>query len=97
MPNINVTYGDMNDAASKLRSGKDELDSRLTQLKSMVDNLVTTGFITDAASPAFQQVYTEFNQGVTQTIQGLDGISAYLDKAVTAMQDMDHQLANIKH
>lgn len=94
MPNLNVTYADMNDAATKLRSGKDEIDQRLQQMKAMIDNLVASGYVTDQSSPAFQNAYQEFNDGATKTIEGLTGISTYLDKAAQALQDTDSQLAN---
>lgn len=94
MPNLNVTYADMNDGATKLRSGKDEIDQNLQQMKARVDDLVSNGYVTDQSSPAFQNAYQEFNDGATKTIEGLTAISSYLDKAAQSLQDTDSQLAN---
>ncbi|UEJ82161.1 WXG100 family type VII secretion target [Brachybacterium halotolerans subsp. kimchii] len=94
MPNLNVTYSDMRDASSRLRSGQSELESKLQELKSMIDNLVSSGYVTDKSSVAFQSAYTEFNDGASKTIQGLEGISAYLDKAAEALESTDSELAS---
>jgi WXG100 family type VII secretion target len=93
MPNLNVTYQDMNDAASKLSSGKQDIETKLRELKTLVDSLVNGGYVTDKSSKAFDTSYTEFNDGVTKTIEGLDGMSDYLNKAAQALQDTDTQLA----
>jgi WXG100 family type VII secretion target len=93
MPNLNVTYQDMTDAANKLSSGKQDIETKLRELKSLVDSLVNGGYVTDKSSKAFDTSYSEFNDGVTKTIEGLDGMSDYLNKAAQALQDTDTQLA----
>jgi WXG100 family type VII secretion target len=93
MPNLNVTYQDMIDAATKLSNGKKDIETKLRELKSMVDGLVNGGYVTDKSSKAFDDSYSEFNDGVTKTIEGLDGMSDYLNKAAQALQDTDTQLA----
>jgi WXG100 family type VII secretion target len=94
MPNLNVTYQDMRDAAGKLRSGKADIESDLGNLKRLVDALVSGGYVTDQSSKQFQMSYDEFNTGVTKTLEGLEGMSMYLDKAAEAFQQADQQLAS---
>jgi WXG100 family type VII secretion target len=94
MPNINVTYGDMHDAANRLTSGQQEIDTQLQQLKSLVDSLISGGYVTDQSSVAFGNSYQEFNDGVTKTVAGLEGMSTYLKKAADALQQTDSDLAN---
>jgi WXG100 family type VII secretion target len=94
MTNLNVTYQDMRDAASKLSNGKQDIETKLRELKSLVDSLVNGGYVTDKSSKAFDSSYTEFNDGVTKTIEGLDGMSDYLNKAADALEDTDSQLAS---
>lgn len=91
---VNVTYGEMETAAKQLISGHQEITSKLTALKTMVDGLVQGGYVTDRSSKAFEASYEEFNKGVTQTIQGLEGMSKYLTAAAKAFGDTDSQLAN---
>jgi WXG100 family type VII secretion target len=94
MPNMNVTYQDMHDAASRLSQGEDEIKSKLAQLKSLVDSLVSGGYVTDRSSVAFNNSYQEFNNGATQTISGLTGMATYLNKAADALAQTDSDLAN---
>lgn len=94
MPNMNVTYQDMHDAASRLGQGEDDINSKLTQLKSLVDSLVSGGYVTDKSSVAFNNSYQEFNDGATKTISGLSGMAQYLNKAAQALEQTDSDLAN---
>jgi WXG100 family type VII secretion target len=94
MPNLNVTYQDMHDAASRLSQGEDDIKSQLTQLKSLIDSLVSGGYVTDKSSVAFNNSYQEFNNGATQTISGLTGMASYLNAAANALEQTDSDLAN---
>ena len=73
MANVNVTYQEMEAQADKLVSAQQEIDSYLRNLKSQVEGLVQGGFVTDAASGAFEHSYQEFTHGAQQTIEGLHG------------------------
>lgn len=93
MANLNVTYADIEAMVSNLKSGQEELNNILSKLKSQVDQLVSSGFVTDRASGAFESSYTEFNTGATQAVDGLEGMYTFLTKAQQAMSDLDSQLA----
>ena len=94
MSNLNVTYEEMHSAAGRLKAGKAEIEGQLAKLKSMIDGLVSGGYVTDKSSKAFQTSYEEFNTGVNKTIEGLDGMGEYLSQAAKALQDTDEQLAS---
>ena len=91
MPDVNVTYEQMENAAQRLSAGQEEITSQLSQLKAMVDDdLVGSGFVTDVASKAFEEAYTtEFNTGVTQTIEGLEIMSSYLKMTAEKFREAD--------
>ncbi len=93
MPNVNVTYADMQSAANQLRSAQQQITSDLARLKSLIDNLVASGYVTDASSKRFEASYTEFNTGATKMIEGLTGMGQYLDTAARTFQETDSQLA----
>ncbi len=94
MANVNVTYQQMQDAATKLNNGRTEIDDMLGQLKTLVDQLVAEGYVTDSSSKSFQGAYDEFTTGAKQTIAGLEGMSTYLKTAAQTFQDADTQLAS---
>lgn len=93
MANVNVTYQEMRDAATKLTSGKEEIISKLTELRSMVSNLVNGGYVTDSSSKQFDESYTEFNEGASKVIEGLEGMGKYLTTAADTFQQADDELA----
>jgi WXG100 family type VII secretion target len=93
VPNVNVTYADMQSAANQLRSGEQQIEGDLAKLKKLIDNLVASGYVTDSSSKQFESSYTEFNTGATKMIQGLTGMGQYLDSAAKAFSETDTQLA----
>ena len=94
MANVNVTYEQMRDQATKLANGRVEIENMLTQLKAQVESLVANGFVTDTASQTFNTSYQEFTTGVTTTLEGLDGMATYLNKAAETFQNVDTELAS---
>lgn len=94
MPNVNVTYSDMKDAAARLRQGQDDMNSKLTELGSLIDSLVGSGFQTDVASGAYQDQFHQFQTGTRQAIDALQNLAQYLDGAADALHDTDTGLAN---
>lgn len=93
MANINVTFQELQDAAVRLTNGQQELTSKLDELKAFIGNLVSGGFVTDQASVAFNEKYTEFTTGATQTVGALEGLSSFLSQTASVMQETDSSLA----
>jgi WXG100 family type VII secretion target len=93
MPNLNVTYADMQSAANQLKAGEQQIAGDLARLKQLIDNLVASGYVTDSSSRQFEASYAEFNTGATKMIQGLTGMGQYLDTAARSFQETDAQLA----
>lgn len=93
MANVAVTYEEMRSAGRQLQAGKNDIETRLSQLKSQVDQLVAGGYVTDASSKQFQTSYEEFDKGARQTIEGLEGMNSYLNSAADAFQQTDQQLS----
>ena len=93
MPNLNVTYADMQSAANQLKAGEQQIEGDLARLKQLVDNLVASGYVTDSSSRQFEASYAEFSAGATKMIQGLTGMGQYLDAAARTFQETDAQLA----
>lgn len=93
MANLRVTFEDMRGAATRLRAGQEELTSTLAGLQAFIDSLVAEGFVTDAASVAFQETYTQFTHSATTTVAALEQLGAFLANAADAMQQTDEALA----
>jgi len=93
MANVNVTYQEMRDAATRLTRGKEDITAKLNELKAMVNNLVNGGYVTDSSSKQFDDSYTEFNDGATKMAEGLEGMGKYLTAAADTFEQADTELA----
>ncbi|MDM7830221.1 WXG100 family type VII secretion target [Cellulomonas edaphi] len=93
MANLNVSYGEMRDAATRLSTGQEDITTTLHELKGFIEGLVSSGFVTDQASVAFGEAYRKFSHGATELIGGLSSLGDYLRKASDALEDTDKQLA----
>lgn len=89
MPDVNMTYAEMQNAASRMTSTHEDMTTQLGTLRAMVDDLVENGFKTDVASGKFHEAYTEFNTGVLQTLEGLQEMSRYLVSTAERFREID--------
>jgi WXG100 family type VII secretion target len=93
MANVNVTYDELRSQAAQLRNGQQQMTEILQNMQAQVNNLVSSGFVTDQASGAFQASYEEFTTGTTQAIEGLEGMASFLEQTAQTLSDVDAQLA----
>lgn len=94
MPNVNVTYDEMRQAATRLRNGQAEIESKLSELQNLVTGLVNSGYVTDTSSRQFEQAYQTFTNGATNTIRGLQDMGTYLETAASTFAAADAELAS---
>jgi WXG100 family type VII secretion target len=93
MANVHVDYEQLRSSASRLKSGQEDITGKLTQLKTMIDNLVSSGFVTDKASGKFQESYRQWDSGAKNVINGLQGMNEFLSKAISQHEQLDQQLS----
>ncbi|MGQ0779265.1 MAG: WXG100 family type VII secretion target, partial [Pseudonocardiales bacterium] len=91
MPSVHVDYEQLRSTASQLKSGQQEMESQLGRLKSLIDSLVASGFVTERASGKFQQSYEQWNSGAKNVVAGLEGMSGFLNTAIAQHQQLDQQ------
>ena len=94
MANLNVTYDDLRDAARRLQAGKDDLQSKLSELSNLVQSLTASGFQAEQSSAAYRDSFEQFRTGTSQAVDGLDGLANFLVSAADALQQTDEGLAN---
>lgn len=93
MANINVSYGEMEQAATQLGSGRDEITQKLQTLQTQINTLVASGFVTDQASGRFNDAYNEYTTSANTVVSKLSEIQSFLTQTANAMRDMDAQIA----
>ena len=94
MSNVNVSYEEMRGAAGQLRNGQEQMHSTLTELSSVINNLVQSGFVTDLASATYQDHYEQFTNGTRQAVDALESLASYLEQAADTLAATDSDLAN---
>jgi len=93
MANLDITYADLESTAVTLDSGRDTITKTLVLMQKAVSALIGAGFRTDKASGAFDDSYTQLNQGITDAVGGLEGMAQFLRATAKAYSDTDTQLA----
>lgn len=93
MANINVSYAEMEQAATQLGSGREEITQKLQSLQGQIGNLVASGFVTDQASGKFNEAYNTYTTSANTVVNQLSEIQTFLKQTANAMRDMDAQIA----
>ena len=94
MANLNVSYEEMRGAAQQLRAGQETMSGTLTELTTLVDNLVESGFQTDNASLSYRDQMGQFNTSTTEAVNALEPLAAFLEQAADTLAGSDADLAN---
>lgn len=94
MANIQVTFQDLKTASGQIVAGKGALEDKINELQRLVNDLVSSGFVTDQASGAFHDSFTTFTQGATQAVSGAQGMADFLNRAADALANTDQELAS---
>lgn len=94
MATYHVQTEDMQESASWLQQNMQTLLDGMNQAKSKIDTLIQGGYNTPAAQAKFGPYFDEYKSSVDQTLQGMEGISQYLQQVGTAFEDVDTQTGN---
>ncbi|MFC5338968.1 WXG100 family type VII secretion target [Leucobacter denitrificans] len=93
MANISVSYGEIEQSATQLGVGRDEITQKLQAMQAQIGNLVSSGFVTDQASGKFNAAFQEYTTNANAVVAKLTEIQSFLTQTASAMRDMDSQLA----
>ncbi len=94
MANITVSYAEIEQSATQLGAGRDEITQKLQVLQTQIGNLVASGFVTDQASGKFNTAYTEYTTSANMVIDKITEIQSFLTQTATAMRELDAQIAS---
>jgi WXG100 family type VII secretion target len=94
MADTNISYAEIQAAATQLMTGESQINEILISLQSAIENLITNGFTTDTASGVFESAYQEFTSGVRSVVAGLTEMSSFLNSVASSYQDMDQSIAS---
>jgi WXG100 family type VII secretion target len=89
---ITVGYEGLQQAASELKNGKEELSRQLHELSAMVEKLTMSAFKTTQASGAFGEHHRRWNQATGELIGSLEEISRAVQDVQQKHQEADSRL-----
>lgn len=93
MADVTFSYGEMQQAQQVFQQNAQQLESALSNLMKLTQQLTSGPFKTQQASPAFVQAYQNLQKGGQQVTQGIHGLGQFLNSAVEGGQQLDQQLA----
>lgn len=93
MSDVSVSYEQMRASATRLDRERDEITAKLQDLNRMIEQLVEGAFKTQTASPRFKESFSQWHTGAKNVIEGLQGMSGFINKAVQSHQDLDQNLS----
>ncbi len=93
MANMNVSYDQMRDAATRLTTGKDDIGAKFNEMSHTITQLVSSGYVTDSSSSAFHDTFEKYVQSSRIALDALDGLAGFLVQAADALQQTDTGLA----
>ena len=93
---IKVTSEDLANASAQLSSGSQEIDTQLSSMHNLVQELVASDW-QGAASSSFESLYQEWNVSAANLRQALDGISKLLAQAASAYASTEQQIQQSMH
>ena len=94
MATYHVQTEDIQESASWLAQNMQTLLDGMTQAKSKIDALIQGGYNTPGAQAKFGPYFDQYKASVDTTLQGMEGISQYLQQVGTAFEDTDTQTSN---
>lgn len=95
MADFGASYGEMEQVASALTDGRDDIQQTLDSLKNKVDTLLGEDFKTQHASGKFGEGYEELTSGLATAVDGIGDMSDALLSMMQEIQGLDERLAAV--
>lgn len=94
MSDVSVSYEQMKASSDRLEREREDITAKLQELNRMIEQLVETSFKTQSASPRFRESFGQWHTGAKNVIEGLQGMSGFLNKAIQGHRDLDSNLSS---
>ncbi|GAB3678638.1 WXG100 family type VII secretion target [Angustibacter aerolatus] len=88
---VHVEHESLRTQATKLAETKNEIEQVLARCQAQIQELITSGFVTDSASASFGDAHDRWNTAAKNCIAELDTMGTYLGKASEAFASVDSQ------
>lgn len=88
------TPEEMRTTGDKLITGKSEIGETISSMKSAVDTLIGSGFVTQAASGAYSEQFMQLSTALGQVNDSLQPMGEFLKTYADQVESTDSQFAS---
>lgn len=88
---VHVKHDQLQQQAQRLGQAKNELEAKLNEIQGQIQELISSGFVTDKASVSFGEAHERWNTAARATVGELELMGQYLGKASAAFAEVDNQ------
>ena len=88
---VHVKHEEMQAQAQRLAQNKNDLEAKLSEIKSQIAELVAGGFNIESASESFRAAQEKWDTAARNCVGELEVMAQYLGKASAAFADVDSQ------
>lgn len=88
---VHVQHAALETQAKRLGQAKNELEAKLSEIKSQIQELISSGFVTQDASKSFGEAQLRWDTAARNCVSELDEMARYLGKASAAFREVDQQ------
>lgn len=89
------SYGALETGASQLIQAKNRLDQKLTEMRNMIANMVGGDFKTTQASGKLNEVYGQFTDKATKTMQTMQRTSDFLKGIIAKQKEVEGSTTDV--
>lgn len=90
---VNVSYAEMTEAARRLLTHQQTIEGDLEAARTLIQTLVTGGFVTQYASARFEKSTESFVGSAKKLIGSMTDMGTYLTQSAQALEQVDRDLA----
>ncbi|AGK75701.1 WXG100 family type VII secretion target [Streptomyces microflavus] len=90
---ITIEPSEIEEAASWLRNQKELLQQGLQEADTKMADVVAAAYSTPGSETKFKPYWDEYNTGTKNAIEGLEGVSSFLQAVSNAFVSTDDQTA----
>ena len=88
---VHVEHAAMAEQAQRLATTRGELDATLAGIQAQIQELVSSGFVTESASTSFSAAQERWNTAARNCVQELELMAQYLTKTSDAFAQVDSE------
>ncbi|MDI3405754.1 MULTISPECIES: WXG100 family type VII secretion target [Streptomyces] len=89
--NIKISPDEMREASAWLKTQKELMQQSLHEANTKMEEMVEAAYATPGSETKFRPFWEEYKNGTQEAIEGLQGVSEFIQQVADAFVDTDSQ------